>query len=219
MYSKDNNQSGQMNKKGQIHVKTTANGHYEQISLSNRRSAQRPSIVEPPDLTDIKKASQIFNGTEYQLIPVEIEKEAEIGLVLGQIEGEQYVFIDEILPNGMIEMHGILKEGDYLIQAGTYNLSGVDITTALVLVERAYEEGRKAVAFVAARPQKSDTSKDNLEKSAKRNPSLREDDRKGSRARSFVEYENEEEDDYLEAQEKGKPNHLRMKNEDDDTRF
>ena len=33
-------------------------------------------------------------------------QEAELGLVLGLIEGEHWLFIDEILPNGMIEMHG-----------------------------------------------------------------------------------------------------------------
>ncbi len=36
-------------------------------------------------------------------------QDAEIGLVVGQIEGQQWVFIDEILPNGMIDMHGKFK--------------------------------------------------------------------------------------------------------------
>jgi hypothetical protein len=38
---------------------------------------------------------------------------------------------------------GTIKEGDYLIQAGVYSLVGVDIATALELVERAYQDGRK----------------------------------------------------------------------------
>ena len=40
---------------------------------------------------------------------------------------------------------GILKEGDFLIQAGAYDLSDVDIPTALLLIERAYEEGKKVL--------------------------------------------------------------------------
>jgi hypothetical protein len=38
---------------------------------------------------------------------------------------------------------GTLKEGDYIIQVGVYSLVGIDVTTALVLIERAYDEGRK----------------------------------------------------------------------------
>ena len=38
---------------------------------------------------------------------------------------------------------GTLKEGDYLLQAGLYSLTGVDIPTALLLIEKAYDEGRK----------------------------------------------------------------------------
>ena len=38
---------------------------------------------------------------------------------------------------------GTLKEGDYLVQAGVYSLIGIDVTIALVLIERAYDEGRK----------------------------------------------------------------------------
>ncbi len=38
---------------------------------------------------------------------------------------------------------GTIKEGDYLIQVGVYSLVGVDIATALELVERAYDDGRK----------------------------------------------------------------------------
>jgi hypothetical protein len=81
---------------------------------------------------------------------------------VGQVQGEPRVFIDEILPNGMIDMHGkfvrkmfeinylrntlfigTLKEGDYLIQAGVYSLIDIDVTIALELIERAYNEGRK----------------------------------------------------------------------------
>ena len=35
-----------------------------------------------------------------------VRQEAELGLVIGQVEGDSLIFIDEILPNGMIEMHG-----------------------------------------------------------------------------------------------------------------
>ena len=38
---------------------------------------------------------------------------------------------------------GTLKEGDYLIQAGAYSLQRTDIPTALLLIERAYDEGKK----------------------------------------------------------------------------
>ncbi len=38
---------------------------------------------------------------------------------------------------------GTLKEGDYLLQAGVYSLIGIDVTIALILIERAYDEGRK----------------------------------------------------------------------------
>jgi hypothetical protein len=37
---------------------------------------------------------------------------------------------------------GTLKESDYLLQAGVYSLIGIDISIALVLIERAYDEGR-----------------------------------------------------------------------------
>jgi hypothetical protein len=37
---------------------------------------------------------------------------------------------------------GTLKEGDYLLQAGVYSLVGIEISIALVLIERAYDEGR-----------------------------------------------------------------------------
>lgn len=129
------------------------------IPLDTFRSNQRSSVIEPPDLYDVKKSSIKYNGFEYQLIPVEIEKEAELGLVVGQVDGEPMVFIDEILPNGMIDMHGTLKEGDYLVQAGVYSLIGIDVTVALVLIERAYDEGRKSLSFVAARQLKPDRPK------------------------------------------------------------
>ncbi len=35
-----------------------------------------------------------------------VYQQSEIGLVIGQIDGEEWVFIDEILPNGMIDTHG-----------------------------------------------------------------------------------------------------------------
>lgn len=73
---------------------------------------------------------------------------------------------------------GTLKEGDYLLQAGVYSLVGIDISIALVLIERAYDEGRnvdlisnlfihlflryilfQTVSFVAARQQKPDRPK------------------------------------------------------------
>lgn len=70
---------------------------------------------------------------------------------------------------------GTLKEGDYLLQAGVYSLIGIDITIVLVLIERAYDEGRKvdlsdiwsmswvyfiqSVSFVAARQEKPDRQK------------------------------------------------------------
>ncbi|CAF2620615.1 unnamed protein product [Rotaria sp. Silwood2] len=94
--------------------------------------------VQSPSQNSTRK----YDGYEYQLIPVEIPKDAEIGLVVGHIEGQSWVFIDEILPNGMIDMHGVLKEGDYLIQVGIYSLTNVNITTALLLIERAYDDGR-----------------------------------------------------------------------------
>ncbi|CAF1602341.1 unnamed protein product [Adineta ricciae] len=213
---------------------TGNDGH--SIPLTKRRAAQRPSIVEPPDLSEVRKSSirvgctNVFlylnkflcssqvKGVEYQMLPVEIEKDAEIGLVLGQIDDERYVFIDEVLPNGMIDMHGVLKEGDYLIQAGSYCLVEIDITTALVLVERAYEEGRKTVSFVAARSQKPNTSSNGVEKkvSNNRNATSYHAPRKGSRAQSFVEYENNEEEEGDEDNNlNGSPN----KNGEDDTRF
>ncbi|CAF3959222.1 unnamed protein product [Rotaria sp. Silwood2] len=111
--------------------------------------------VQSPSQNSTRK----YDGYEYQLIPVEIPKDAEIGLVVGHIEGQSWVFIDEILPNGMIDMHGVLKEGDYLIQVGIYSLTNVNITTALLLIERAYDDGRNTLSFVAARQEKSNVKK------------------------------------------------------------
>ncbi|CAF0952412.1 unnamed protein product [Adineta steineri] len=171
---------------------------------------------------------QLNKGFEYQLMPVEIEKDAELGVVLGQIEGEKWIFIDEILPNGMIEMHGTLKEGDYLLQAGVYSLTDIDITTALLLVERAYEEGRKTVSFVAARQQKPDAAKGNANAAVSKQqqpPPAYEEQRKGSRAQSFIDYENDEEEEYkddgkdVQNKPKGKALHSNRRTKPDGTQF
>ncbi|CAF0766166.1 unnamed protein product [Adineta ricciae] len=207
-----------MSRNARTYPSSPGNGDHS-IPLKNRRVAQRPSIVEPPDLAEVRKSSIKVKGVEYQLLPVEIEKDAEIGLVLGQVDDEPYIFIDEVLPNGMIDMHGVLKEGDYLIQAGSYSLIDIDITTALVLVERAYEDGRKTVSFVAARSQKpNNTSSNGVEKkvSNNRNAATYDAPRKVSRAQSFVEYENNEEE---ERDDDNNPNGLPNKDGEDDTRF
>ena len=51
----------------------------------------------------------------------------------------------ELISFVMIEklLVGALKEGDYLLQAGVYSLISIDISVVLVLIERAYDEGRK----------------------------------------------------------------------------
>ncbi|CAF1654994.1 unnamed protein product, partial [Didymodactylos carnosus] len=45
-----------------------------------------------------------------------------------------------------------LKVGDYLTQVGVYSLVAMDLPSALLLIEKAYDEGRKTVSFIAARP-------------------------------------------------------------------
>jgi len=117
------------------------------VGIEPRKSAANVQLNE----NRIKKSLIVNNGVEYQVIAVEIDKLAEIGMVVGHVEGHQWVFIDEILPNGMIDMHGGLKVGDYLTQAGLYSLVAIDLPTALLLIEKAYDEGRKTVSFVAVR--------------------------------------------------------------------
>ncbi len=130
---------------------------------------------------------------------------------------------------------GTIKEGDYLIQVGVYSLVGVDIATALELVERAYDDGRKvyfspvllvyqiyysiqSVTFVAARQQKSDVTKKQTNHSTKNHQTPHVPDREGPRSRSFVEYENAEEvaGNY---EQPAKVPYSKMKVQEDDTRF
>ncbi|CAF1010763.1 unnamed protein product [Adineta steineri] len=215
---------------GQTYENANPNQNDNYYSMApTQRTTQRSSIVGPVDMSEIKKSLIRNKGFEYQLMPVEIEKDAELGVVLGQIEGEKWIFIDEILPNGMIEMHGTLKEGDYLLQAGVYSLTDIDITTALLLVERAYEEGRKTVSFVAARQQKADTAKGNanaaVSKQQQQPPPAYEEQRKEARAQSFVDYENAEEEEYkddgkdVQNKPKGKALHSNRRTKPDDTQF
>ncbi|CAF0934878.1 unnamed protein product [Rotaria sordida] len=181
-------------KKSQVHAEPLQN-QSQVIPLVQSGTAQRTSLIEHHNISDAKKSIRTENGFEYQLIPVEIQKEAEIGLVIGHIEGEPWVFIDEILPNGMIDMHGILTEGDYLIQAGIYSLADIDIKKALLLIERAYDEGRNSLSFIAARQQKPNVKSLQVNQSQDKKKPFEKVDRRESRARSFVEYENEEEEE------------------------
>ena len=51
-----------------------------------------------------KSESQI--DTELFRIISNTFKDAQLGLVIGQVGDEPSIFIDEILPDGMIDMHG-----------------------------------------------------------------------------------------------------------------
>ncbi|CAF3695194.1 unnamed protein product [Rotaria sp. Silwood1] len=183
------------NRKAQVHPQHSIK---EDVPLVPLGGSQRTSVIEVNNLSGPKKETISYNGYEYQLIPVEIPKEAEIGLVVGHIEGQNWVFIDEILPNGMIEMHGVLKEGDYLIQVGVYSLTGVNITKALLLIESAYDEGRNSLSFVAARQEKSDAKTLQAMETQNKDKIVHVEPRRESRARSFLEYENEEEEEVEE---------------------
>ncbi|CAF3765003.1 unnamed protein product, partial [Rotaria sordida] len=89
----------------------------------------------------------------------------------------------------------ILTEGDYLIQAGIYSLADIDIKKALLLIERAYDEGRNSLSFIAARQQKPNVKSLQVNQSQDKKKPFEKVDRRESRARSFVEYENEEEEE------------------------
>ncbi|CAF3641649.1 unnamed protein product [Rotaria socialis] len=201
------------------------NGYYDiplgestRTSYRDRNSyLQRTSLIEQLELIEPTKALATYNYGQYQLIPVEIEKEAQLGLVVGQIEGESWVFIDEILPHGMIDTHGVLKEGDYLIQAGNYSLVDIDVSKALLFIERAYDDGRKTISFVAARQEKSDVKSSQNHKPKKVSPEVPKQDIKEMRARSFVEYENEEEEAPPPPQVK--PGHSKKRKDVTDTKF
>ena len=112
-----------------------------------------------------------------------------------------------------INFLGILKEGDYLIQVGVYSLTDIDVPTALKLIERAYDEGRQVnfvyvllitkiqfiqtISFVAARLEKPS----GIESKSGQPTSTHKQEgtiRRESRARSFIEYENENEENYSE---------------------
>ncbi|CAF4830755.1 unnamed protein product, partial [Rotaria magnacalcarata] len=168
-------------------------GEQTRTSYTNHDSyLQRISLTEHLELIEPTKALTTYNYGQYQLIPVEIEKEAQLGLVVGQIEGESWVFIDEILANGMIDTHGILKEGDYLIQAGNYSLVDITVSKALLFIERAYDEGRKTISFVAARQVKSDAKSSKKDQPKKVSPDILKQDIKETKPRSFVEHDNAE---------------------------
>ena len=103
---------------------------------------------------------------------------------------------------------GVLNEGDYLLQVGSYSLIGIDITVALILIERAYDEERnvkynfiflfsiycfQTISFVAARRLKSSVDKE-LPKSILKKPD--DFNRKRTQSQvSFIDYEDREEDD------------------------
>jgi hypothetical protein len=41
----------------------------------------------------------------------------------------------------------VLKEGDILVQVGAQELIGVDVPTALIAINNAYDEGRKVHGY------------------------------------------------------------------------
>ncbi|CAF4219368.1 unnamed protein product, partial [Adineta steineri] len=66
---------------GQTYENANPNQNDNYYSMApTQRTTQRSSIVGPVDMSEIKKSLIRNKGFEYQLMPVEIEKDAELGV-------------------------------------------------------------------------------------------------------------------------------------------